>query len=106
MTGSPTFQPLTPSPSESMAPQASVPGTCPTRPEAAFQSTGLTPAARTLMSTSPRPGFGTGISTTDSEPSELTRTPRMVAGAALATPAHASRINHLHERIPHSYRRV
>src|SRR5690349_4200011 len=68
-----------------MTPDTSVPGTWPTRPPAAFQSTGLTPAARTLMSTSPAPGFGTGISRTESVPPSPTCTPCILSGAAHAT---------------------
>ena len=48
----------------------------------AFQSTGLTPAARTLMSTSPAPGFGTGISCTESAPPSPTCTACIFPGAA------------------------
>ena len=51
-----------------MVPETSVPGTMPRRRGADFQSTGFTPAARTLMRTSPAPGRGTGRVCTDSAP--------------------------------------
>jgi hypothetical protein len=69
-----------------MTPLTSVPGGLPTRPPATFQSTGFTPAARTLMSTSPRPALGTGRVATDSPPPESTRTACICCGAAAATP--------------------
>src|SRR5688572_25601050 len=67
-----------------MTPDTSVPATWPTRREAIFQSTGLTPAARTLTSTSPAPGLGTGISCTDKAPPSPTCTPFIFSGAASA----------------------
>src|SRR5688572_6158627 len=67
-----------------MTPATSVPGTWPTRRAATFQSTGLTAADRTLMSTSPAPGLGTSISCTDNFAPSPTCTPRIFSGAASA----------------------
>ena len=67
-----------------MTPATSVPGTMPERRDATFQSTGFTPAARTLMSTSPAPGLAApAIPAPTSAPPSPTCTPLHLLGCGL-----------------------